>query len=48
MLRIQAARAEARFARYGNVPPEPAIALDAAKDIPVDLVPAFSFKDEVR
>ena len=41
-------RAENWFAKYGNIPPELTAALAATKDIPVDLVPVFSSKDEVR
>jgi hypothetical protein len=41
-------RAENWFAKYGNIPTDLTAALAATKDIPVDLVPVFSFKDEVR
>jgi hypothetical protein len=41
-------RAENWFAKYGKIPPELTAALAAAKDIPVDLIPVFSFKDEIR
>jgi hypothetical protein len=42
------ARAENWFARYGKIPPELTAALATTKDIPVDVEPVFSFKDEVR
>jgi hypothetical protein len=42
------ARAEAWFARYGKIPPQLAAALAKTADIPVDIVPVFSFQDEVR
>jgi hypothetical protein len=41
-------RAEAWFAKYSKIPPELTAALAATKDIPVDLIPVFSFKDDVR
>ena len=41
-------RAEAWFAKYGKVPPELAAALARTSDIPVDIDPVFSFKDDVR
>jgi hypothetical protein len=41
-------RAENWFAKYGKIPPELTAALAATKDIPVDLIPVFSFQDEVR
>ena len=41
-------RAENWFARYDKLPPELTAALAATTDIPVDLVPVFSFKDQVR
>jgi hypothetical protein len=42
------ARAEAWFAKYGKIPSELTAALEKTKDIPVDIEPVFSFKDEVR
>jgi hypothetical protein len=42
------ARAEAWFAKYGSVPPELAIALKAASDVPVDLDPISSFPEPMR
>jgi hypothetical protein len=42
------ARAEALFAKYDRMPAELTQALAATKDIPVDIDPVFSFKDEVR
>ena len=42
------ARAEAWFAKYDRMPAELTQALAATKDIPVDIEPVFSFKDEVR
>ena len=36
-------RAEAWFNRYDKMPPDLAEALKAAKDVPVDVEPAFSF-----
>ncbi len=42
------ARAESWFAKYDKMPAELTAALSATKDIPVDLDPVFSFKDEVR
>ena len=42
------ARAEAIFARYDRVPAELTMALAAVKDVPVDIDPVFSFKDDVR
>jgi hypothetical protein len=42
------ARAEAWFAKYGKIAPELNAALEKTKDIPVDIDPVFSFKDEVR
>jgi hypothetical protein len=41
-------RAEAWFARYDRMPAELTQALTAASEIPVDIEPVFSFKDEVR
>jgi hypothetical protein len=41
-------RAENWFAKYGKVPPDLTAALASTKDIPVDLIPVFSFKDETR
>ena len=38
------ARAEAWFNRYDKMPPELASALAAAKDVPVDIEPVFSFQ----
>jgi hypothetical protein len=42
------ARAEAWFAKYDGVPPELQSALAKTTDVPVDIDPVFSFKDEVR
>jgi hypothetical protein len=42
------ARAEAWFARYDRMPRELTAALAATREIPVDIEPVFSFKDEVR
>ena len=42
------ARAEAWFAKYDRMPGELTNALAVTKDIPVDIDPVFSFKDEVR
>ncbi len=42
------ARAEAWFARYDRMPPALASALDAAKDVPVDVDPAFSFPEVIE
>jgi hypothetical protein len=42
------ARATNWFARYDKIPAELQKALAAANDIPVDVFPIFSFKDEVR
>jgi hypothetical protein len=42
------ARAESWFAKYDQMPGELVKALTSTKDIPVDLEPFFSFKDEVR
>jgi hypothetical protein len=41
-------RAEAWLARYDRMPGELTQALAATRDIPVDIEPVFSFKDEVR
>ncbi len=41
-------RAEAWFAKYDRMPADLVAALAAVKDIPVDIEPVFSFKDEVR
>jgi len=41
-------RAEAWFAKYDRMPAELTQALTATKEIPVDIDPVFSFKDEVR
>jgi hypothetical protein len=41
-------RAEAWFAKYGQMPTELKNALASASEIPVDFVPAFSFPDESR
>ena len=41
-------RAASWFARYDRMPPELVKALAATKDIPVDIDPVFSFKDDVR
>ena len=42
------AGAEALFAKYNRMPAELKQALAAAADIPVDIDPIFSFKDDVR
>ena len=42
------ARAEAWFAKYDRMPAELQNALAVTQDIPVDIEPVFSFKDEVR
>jgi hypothetical protein len=42
------ARAERWFAKYDRVPPELQNALANVTDVPVDIDPVFSFKDEVR
>jgi hypothetical protein len=42
------ARAQAWFKRYGTMPPELASALEAARDVPVDIDPVFSFRERVR
>jgi hypothetical protein len=42
------ARAEAWFARYDRMPPALAAALDAAKEVPVDVDPAFSFPEVIE
>lgn len=42
------ARAEAWFAKYDKMPAELTAALMATKDIPVDVSPRFSFKDDLR
>ena len=41
-------RAENWFAKYDKIPADLEKALAATKDIPVDIDPVFSFKDEVR
>jgi hypothetical protein len=41
-------RAEAWFARYDRMPAELTQALAGTEDIPVDIDPVFSFKDDVR
>jgi hypothetical protein len=42
------ARAEAWFARYDRMPPALTTVLAAAKDVPVDVDPIFSFAEPVR
>ena len=42
------ARAEAWFARYNRMPPALTTVLAAAKDVPVDVDPIFSFAEPVR
>jgi hypothetical protein len=42
------ARAESWFAKYDRMPAELTQALAGTKDIPVDVDPVFSFKDDVR
>ena len=39
---------EAWFAKYGKLPPELSKVLAAVGDIPVDIDPVFSFRDEVQ
>jgi len=39
-------RTEAWFARYGSMPPEPAKALEAAHDVPVDIDPVSDFAED--
>lgn len=41
-------RAEAWFKRYDKMPSTLKAALDATKDVPVDVDPVFSFRDEIR
>jgi hypothetical protein len=41
-------RAEAWFAKYDKMPAELTGALAGTKDVPVDIEPVFSYKDEVR
>ena len=52
LLEIEAAgdraRAEAWFTKYGKMPAQLTGALAAAKDIPVDIVPEFSFPDRSK
>jgi hypothetical protein len=40
--------AEAWLAKYDRMPADLQTALDSTSDIPVDIEPVFSFKDEVR
>jgi hypothetical protein len=40
------ARTEAWFARYGSMPPELAKALEAARDVPVDIDPVSDFTED--
>jgi len=42
------ARAEAWFAKYDKMPPTLKSALDAAKDVPIDVDPTFSFPDVIE
>jgi len=42
------ARAEAWFAKYDVVPPALRLALDAARDVPIDVDPIVSFDETVR
>jgi hypothetical protein len=42
------ARVEAWFTKYDKMPADLKTALSSTKDIPVDIEPVFSFKDEVR
>jgi len=42
------ARAEAWMKKYDTMPAELQAALKATSDIPVDIDPIFSFKDDVR
>ena len=52
LLEIEAAgdrsRAEAWFAKYDRMPADLTKTLAATSDIPVDINPIFSFKDDVR
>ena len=52
LLEIEAAgdrqRAENWFAKYDKMPSELRVALDAAKDVPVDFYPVFSFPESVQ
>jgi hypothetical protein len=52
LLEIEAAgdraRAEAWFGKYGKMSPELTKALAATSEIPVDIVPVFSFSDEKK
>jgi hypothetical protein len=52
LLEIEAAgdraRGEAWFGKYGKMSPELTKALSVTSEIPVDIVPVFSFKDEAR
>jgi hypothetical protein len=41
-------RAEAWFKRYGTMPPQLARALQAAREVPVDIDPIFSFPEKVE
>jgi len=42
------ARVEAWYTKYDRMPPELTRALSGTTDIPVDINPIFSFKDEVQ
>jgi hypothetical protein len=42
------AQAEAWFAKYDRMPAELTTALATAKDVPVDVEPVFTFKDDLR
>ena len=42
------ARAEAWFTKYDVVPPELRAALDAARDVPIDVDPVSSFDETVK
>ena len=42
------ARVEAWFTKYDRMPAELKTALAATRNIPVDINPVFSFKDDVR
>jgi len=42
------ARAENWFKKYGEMPPALKVSLKAAAQVPVDVDPVFSFKDNVK
>ena len=43
-----AARTEAWFNKYDRMPPELQTAIAGMSDVPVDIVPVFSFPEKVR